>query len=72
MDEEKLVPADQLSEREMQCLFYAVDGLLTSGERMELLDFLGYPDPMPATGGGRALAVVNRILAARARGEHIA
>jgi hypothetical protein len=66
-----LVPAETLSDRERDMLFLACETVMVPMERLELLDFLGYPDPMPRLVGGRVLAVVNRILAARARGEHI-
>lgn len=68
-----LIPADRLSEREEWALRLATHGVMVAAEKRELMDFLRYPEQMPrAAHGDLAMAVVFRILEARARGEHIA
>jgi hypothetical protein len=66
------LPPEQLSEREQNALFLALDDNLAWDEHQELEDFLNNPAIMPSLAAGRALSVVNRILEARAAGEHIA
>lgn len=65
------LPTDRLSERELAVLRLSACNAMNNMERLELLDFLGYPDPMPTHPVDRVEAVVNRILAARAHGNHI-
>lgn len=65
-----VVASNLLSKREAWALNASLDAALTAAEGRELLDFLGYPDPMPR-GRERTTAVVLRILDARARGVHI-
>lgn len=68
-------PLDSLSDREQAMLFLATDEAATLAweDERDFEEFLDLPsgEPMPRTAGGRTLSVVNRILAARARGEHI-
>jgi hypothetical protein len=65
-----VVPAHLMSEREQWALRIAPLPM-TPPERLEFLDFLNYPEPMPPTPADRTEAVVLRILGARAKGEHV-
>lgn len=53
-----------LSEEEVNMLRLAATPLVPV-ERLHLLDFLGYPDPMPSGFEARTRAVVERILELR-------
>lgn len=58
--------ASRLTDEEATALRFALtSSALVPMERLELLDFLGYPEEMPSGTKARVVAVVERILELR-------